>query len=897
MAVQIGILAAGIVLSWLAGQLLKPKDPLGKDDKPTTLATRGSFAPWVRGTRRVGPVFCWAYGRHTRREKVEGGGKGGGSAGKQEIYLEQGMHVLCSGYAFALHEIAQSGKVIFEGPITRDSHPSGTEVDLGDEGAFRIYWGGPDQDGADPDAAYADATDVNSVFPYFCYVIWDLKRLGPTPVWPMMEYVIECRCEESTLTESEAYMEPTFTLDGPSWTITDVVNGAEGTGYFEFQVEDSSVAKPLGHFRLTGNAAGDQDMEILKVDYSVLPKSGGGGFGALLVLGLLFERFVRVYPVGGVSDADVAGQIQHYSNDENDGINLAHAIDELLFAGFPHGAALDRDHFDMDSLEALGVLLETEGVRGSLISQNGATVKEILAGLLMDVSCMLTFDTATGKHKFVPLREPVASDGHVDEDLLIRPLPERKVLLGPQPADKLIFSWPDRSLNFREMTVVVDDDGHATRMEVQRANKVQITSTTNFDTGCMFAERREQEEFAGKEQHTLHTMRGARALIPGATITADGFDDVLRVMEVKPSTTTGKVDLVTRIDVFGVPATDFTPGGPGVDDGVADASMDLSATVVEMPAIATGDDTRMLVGIPRIRAHTAVTHAAIHISRAGTTYTYIGDERSIHTGGTLDAELASTSARYLETLDITVLGDDIDVAPDYSADEESWRLGRFVAVIGTEILFVRSITALGGTSYRLNDVLRARYDTDVATHAEDTPVFLFSSDSLTLFEDALLLPQQDLYVKVQPVAGSALALAAVPPMGGQPYGKGLRPMPCKNLRTVTPLPAVPVFATGEDLSFRWGYQSFDYRAASPALLPAGTARGAIAFEGSFVVELVADGSGTVMETTNVTTPAFSLSNADLVAAFGSEPSTFLIRVSATHNGRTSSTTELLVTRV
>src|SRR5690606_24483807 len=207
-------------------------------------------------------------------------------------------------------------------------------------------------------------------------------------------------CEGSTLVTSDGFFEPNYTLDGNSWNVIGVVNGAEGVGYF--QVDEPTDLDPTDRIRVTGNAIGDQDMEVLFVERSYSGSTGIFGTAASAIL------TTRVYPVGGLSGADAAGTIQAYSSDESDGINLAHAFDEMLFGGYPYGAAARPEHFDADSLEALGALMETEGVSGSLIALNGETIRTVLGAALQDITTILPFDTALGKHVFTPIREPAA---------------------------------------------------------------------------------------------------------------------------------------------------------------------------------------------------------------------------------------------------------------------------------------------------------------------------------------------------------------------------------------------------------------------------------------------------------------------------------------------------------
>ena len=69
--VDIAIIAIAIGLSFLAAELLKRKNKaLAQDDKPTTLATRGTFMPRILHRRRTGFVFGAAGARGTTKERA-----------------------------------------------------------------------------------------------------------------------------------------------------------------------------------------------------------------------------------------------------------------------------------------------------------------------------------------------------------------------------------------------------------------------------------------------------------------------------------------------------------------------------------------------------------------------------------------------------------------------------------------------------------------------------------------------------------------------------------------------------------------------------------------------------------------------------------------------------------
>jgi len=441
MVVSVGLVALSVGLSYLAGRLLQPKNnALIQDDKPTTLATRGSYLPRVIGRRRVGPIFAWAGDRYTTKES--GGKKGSVLGGNEtEIYRESGWHLLAVGPGRALHSIEQNGKAIFVGPITPTSHPSGTTIDIGNEGSFRIFWGEVDQ----PvntflgDAARNPEIGVSSRWPYTMYIEWVGKRLTSQPVWPLLTYDIEIEPQGSFLSDTEAYMAPTYTLDGDSFPVGSVSVGAEGYGKIVVDGDQTTSFNNLsGKFRLTGNSGvPDQDFDIYKVELRTVV-SGTPPFA------IVYTQYTDIFPDGGVSASVTAdGNVQAYTVAADDGYNPAHILADLWFSKWPHGIARDQTKFDMQSLEDLGTLAVTEDLKCSVIAKDGQSMRTMMAAFMQDLGCLLPLNFRTGQLQFVPVREPSGTLVDLGSNVQIK-VPEVEVQHGTRPRDRLVFSFTDR---------------------------------------------------------------------------------------------------------------------------------------------------------------------------------------------------------------------------------------------------------------------------------------------------------------------------------------------------------------------------------------------------------------------------------------------------------------------
>lgn len=894
-AVSVGLMILSVGLSILAGELLKKKQksPI-QDDKPTTLSTRGSYTNWFLGIRRVGPVFCWAGARQIRKEKVEGAGKGFGSAPEQDVFYESGWHVLGIGPCEALHQILKSGQVIFNGPITKDSHPSGSTVDLGEEGSFDIYWGEVDQ----PINAYlgdSSRVGISSRWPYACYILWNKKRLGTSPNWPVLTYVVERRPLNtgSLITASDAWYEPVQALTGTVQTIVGSLSSTTpDAGYIELAGDLTRFFKPATQVAIAGNAIADGDLNVLRSELEVT------------ALGpYQYQTTTRVFFLEATFGADSSGTLQPYEEDNSAGANVAHVAAETLFAPFPQGLELNPiglEPWDMDSFETLGTEAQTDGWRTTVYGSEGETAEALLGALLQDHGVLLPIDTQTGMLKLNPVRFPVGTLKNLPEDVFVGEEAEREVLLGARKVDRLIYEYADRDLQFATVTIAIDDDGQAFFEKHQSSRVVPLSSTTHFPTAASLSELRSPEELADAGEFRLSASREARGLLPGEAILADGFPEVLRVLGVGIDPLSERVMVRTVPDFFGAPKTTFTTeqggGAPVIEDPSQDAQFDL----VEIPEqLNSGSIAALFL---HIRNTDLIVGAAIHLSRDNSTYTLWGSDTLVQTGGLLDEELPASGPTWVPTgPEYEEAGpDNADLTQDLSADPTNFGLGRQLCVIvssaGREICFLQRAVVVDATHRRLDGLMRARYDTRKLTHPVGAKVYIFDESIATVVTDILFETGEDIFVKSQPsTSAGAVTLDGVSPTGKELEGKGLVPIAPDEVQVTAPYKNTAAYLTGDDVTVRAmvssalssntgaGFQN------AGAITPAPTISGLLRFELLTTGDVLQDEkSGTSLTQT--------WTNAELVAALGSEVS-FKIRVTHIYNSLTSAPAEITIAKL
>lgn len=859
----------------------KPENNIAKDDRPTALATRGAYAPVLIGRRRLGYLVCWVGDRTFSHDTV--GGKGSLSGGQRiRIWYEGAMHVLCVGPASRLWRITWGEKAIWTGPIDPTSHPSGTVVDTGAYGQFAIYWGEGDQP-VNTRLGDASRIGIDSQWPYVCYIDWISKRLGEQPIWQFMDYELEVRPFATGLVDSPAWIEPTRDLSGRTFNVFEGTDGVRGTANFVVTGNAKQAFKPGTWFALTGNAAESRDYRVAY---------------AQVFLDISVIR-TRVYLDDVLTGSNDAGSMELYTTNEDDGVNPAHALWQLLFEKFPHGAAQPQEDYDLDSLEALGRLLAEEVLPGSVLASVGDPEQAdgVIASILQDLGVVPSFDWDTGKVRFMPMRA-VADENDtplITADLLAAgSVPEQEIVQGSRPTDRAIFKFRDRTRNFQTMTLPYDDDGQSGINGRPTPREVFISLANDFATATKMQARRIPEDFGSTIKYKLRVQRAGSLLTPGQQFRCFDIDEMLRVWSVTPEALTGVTQIETLVDHLGTdPSMAEGSDGGGKEQEQDEILEDLAQTIVEVPASQVVGRQQVLI-VPRIRATETISRADLHISRDDVTYTLVGSELNVQTGGTLTTAMLASDA-YVEDQGPTIsaLGPDIADVLDLSADVTSWRAGRQLVAIDDELFHLKKVTALGGGLYRLDGLVRARYDTVRAAHSIGANVFIFIIDEVEDISDILIVPDVLLYVKAQPFTTEALPLSEVTAISRTLRGKGITPMDVVNVRTVNNSNSFS--SAGEDIVLKWAYRSAIVPGTGAGAQGYGMPTGDSPVDGSFLVRLKNSG-GSVLREVVTTSPTYTYTSVNRTAD-GIAGVTFKVDVANVSGGYSSTPVEITVTKV
>lgn len=915
-------LAVSLALGAASSILLKKKQDktVLLDDRPQTLATRGVHLPIALGINRVGATVAWI-----GRRDASGGD-----------WFEDAVHLIALGPDVTISQnnanpqqklrmISEDGVAIFDGRITPKDTPSGSSVLTRDGSVFKIYWGEsrmPTIDKGLNSEIFAGSTAPGAElveFPYFMRIWWIRKKLGPVSIWPQIDYDIEIHPQTQNLKLTRAWHEETTTIGKFLAVLT---NRSWSTAARYFSVwrcwNNDTFVKDC---RDAGNGKIGTRLGV-SPGSKIIIQGATGGNGAYTVTQVQFFNNIKwTHPVHGIlawetrvyvaekidalvwhADARIA--IEEGNDDA--GANPAHLIDQLMFAPWPHGLSMDVNAFDLASLESVGQKLDFtvvgEKIAGHILLANGATFSEVMGLIFQDLGLMLALDPITKKHIFHLVREPSGALPHLEEQMILPPRTEIETVHEEiEKSDHIIFVYRDQNKRHRDATIIVDDEGRARRFDSKKARKIPITVARDLRTAGIIANRRQQEDFSGGVGYRIPTCRAARLLRPGRAFTAFDIPDILRVLEVLPSTLSSKCVITAIKDHFGVPISLQSHIGGGKGEPPADPIQDINAGPFEAPGFITL--TRIALWVPRIRFPKRSFGASIRLFLVNPTQaspfgidtdnfepikTVIGHE----TGGTLDAAIEATDPwNDDQSVNITQIGEDLAAIKDLSSDPQRWRQGVQIMVVEQEIIFLRGVTAMGGDTYRLDGLLRARFGTDKVLHSSSSTVFIFPN-TIELIESDLLSVGATAHIITVPTADEGLGFQPdtdVEYFVGPLKGRGIAPLNPENLRTSN---LRSTYAANKDLELKWSYRvRTGHKARTGAgMQGAGTATDFAPPEGKFVIEFLTD-ADTLKRTVEVTAARIYTYPIDTLRAdFGGEPLIIKVKLHAELNGLSSEKT-------
>lgn len=391
----------------------------------------------------------------------------------------------------------------------------------------------------------------------------------------------------------------------------------------------------------------------------------------------------------------LAGSDYIVTNGDGRGVNLAHALAQVLCAPFPSGGGLSPSEIDNDTMEALGILMQSEGIGANLVMGDGMATQQAVGNLIQDAGAMMP--QIQGRLAFIPNRIVTDPIPLLSDDIIVPPDFERDINQGEDDVTRIIFTFKNEALfAYNDTDIKFDDDGEISDIGKVTNAQVPIFSATSFAMANPIARRRSQES-AIAATFKLTVNRGLGRLYPGQKFDDPTFGRLV-VVSVLPSDQKPDVELEVVQDIYSVPDTSDVgdPGGGGGSD--LDPLDDLGITFFQLPdGLATISAPQIVVF--RTRAHTQMEGAAVLASVDGSSYATIGNQDAAAAGGLIQTGILAADASPIVTGPIFEddNGDAATDIMDYTGDSVSWMGGAQLAVIGDEIFFIESVTLLSET--------------------------------------------------------------------------------------------------------------------------------------------------------------------------------------------------------
>lgn len=999
---NLALFLVGIGLSIAVNLLFRKKLPGPvKDTNQTTQVDRGSYVPLVIGRARVAPLIGFISmpikfgsfppsGRNPL-DSPEGTGQGpnvasgrydfgiGDGGGKrqdagnqtQDEFYYLCWHILTVGPLQHLHNVWYNGTPASRcWGYTPANHRSGSyhrqslffAPDSGYAVSAFLSFGTQDQDlqttmkwdmdwvGGLGDAQLAAGTGAPlSRWPMFASVYLYSIPVGTIKQLPLIEY------ELSVTPMSELRGSPPVISERWEHTQGALFTSCSQSGSTDGRVGIDQAGTLFGNrvqVPVTGRPAGEWDGEWKTGDVAYftgpLAQQWYGRNGIYVIIFEVQHDLISLgYPADNVntkilnrqSFSNAANRLYRLTPFEEDGCNLAHALDQLLFAPYPHGSGLDRSLFDVESLEEVARIVGEDGERlaGSVLATDGQTADDVIGKILVDIGVMMSWDPLSRKYRFVPIRDG-QTRALIPSELLVDEYPEINVQHEQKPTNRITFRYRQRTRNYRVSSFTFDDDGHVLEREAVRGSRIDIDTVANFTSAQKIAIRRSLESVPRHSIARLKLAGAARLLIPGQPIALDDTSIIpypLRVEAIQYDPRTSEVTVSVVQDLFananqssnltnngGAAAYDsavstalaaldtgedvlrrqfvdeggFTSkGNPNIQPAapyVPDTATSGVAQVdfYEMPRFFSSEKrVRLLVGW--IRKDDNRGPASIWLSADGDSYSKAAERIEPTSGGVLTVAVPAETSWIItdQSIVFSPIGPDVTHFGQFVTDDASWNLGRLMMKINDEIFYIKGVTAHpdGTGKFYVDSAVRARLATDRALHPVGSKVTFYVDRMARGVTDVILQPGRDVFVKVMPEQTDGDDLSNIEAQSYTVRGSIFAPLPVASLRLKNGASAVEESSNAE---IRWESRSPDSPKSGAGMQGAGAPVQEGAVDEEFVLEIWDDNPETagvvVRRVSNLTTPSYLYTPA-MRSADGIGLADFWVSVFSVRSGLTS----------
>ena len=312
------------------------------------------------------------------------------------------------------------------------------------------------------------------------------------------------------------------------------------------------------------------------------------------------------------------------------GANAAHIIYQLLFETWPHGLGMDPGLFDIDSLQEVGVEMETEGLRCHTFIENGGTISDAVAAVMGEVGIQCAWDHTTGKFAF-RLERATAPDSAVPFHSIIQaPLGSTRVFDAGR-GDLLSYEFTSAMENYVTHSLDVDRQGAQTLASGGAVRTTRIQSTRDIEAGQRVASILANLDFSQASLKSFRMGRDGIVVRPGDILDFTAWTRTpqnWRVVSVKGAPHTPEVEVSAyedRLD-YGTPSiSGLRLLEPGEDPNPPAADQAVWA-------LESGDS----LFVARLPAHPEMAYAEVLGSNDGSTFWKLGSIGYVAGGRVVD---------------------------------------------------------------------------------------------------------------------------------------------------------------------------------------------------------------------------------------------------------------------
>lgn len=449
----------------------------------------------------------------------------------------------------------------------------------------------------------------------------------------------------------------------------------------------------------------------------------------------------------------------------DNGVNPGHAMWMLLTAPWPDGLSIDPGLLADNGFEWVGKYAEQEHTPCSLRIEGGEKASQAIARLVFDFGIQLAQEG--DKLRPIPQRMETDPVPTINADVIDNQTPEEEFDFGVTSPTQRTYSFRARDRSWSDNTATLTNHARADAAQHPSNETVELTTIKDSRTGFKVASRLDWGYRRSTKSQTFEAARDAILLLPGRAFDHPVFGR-MRVVGITPGSKPATCQIEAAADPWQweypiVLPEDVDAGNP---PDIQEVEADLYVGAFPAPEEISGSDQDHLM-VLRVRAHQQISGAAVYYTQFGDSYVLIGRQDEYAAGGTLTTALNQGTSYTASGPDFTTFNDDILDVPDVSgaALEDGQLLAVFTDGTNREITSIKRVAAQGGSTWRVEGILRSRYGTIQHNWPAGSKVLILRRSEIRAIPNEFMTQGRTYYIKTRPETSSeTIDLSKVAPV-------------------------------------------------------------------------------------------------------------------------------------